>query len=90
MGGVAGDPVAGGFADAPHLRAINGNERVIARLAGLHFDENDEISASRNNVDLAAVGCIGLREYLPAGQAQPEAREKLRFNTQSAGAATIL
>lgn len=90
MGGMAGNPVAGGFADAAHLRAINGKERVIARFAGFDFDENNKVAAPRDNVDLATMGCIGLRENPPAGQAQPEAREKLRFNPQSAGAATIL
>ena len=90
MSAVAGQPMARGFGDALHFGAINGHQRPIARFARLHFHENDQLPAPRDNINLAALGCVRQIENAPATQTQPHTREKFSLDPEASGAATIL
>ena len=86
------------IATPPGAGAIGGDQLAVDHDAGLH--RNRELPGvlqllyeidivGDDHVDLAAMGRIGLRKNVPAGEAQPEACEKFRFDPDTAGAATF-
>jgi hypothetical protein len=88
-GGMARQPMTGGFGEAGDFTTINGEQRCISLSARFHLDENDQGAALGDNVYFAAMCGIGMGEDLPAGHAQKEACEKFRFDPEATGAATI-
>lgn len=68
----------------------NGLKNALALLAVLHFDEGDQLAASRDDVEFARRGGVAPRQDAPAREPEAQRAESFRRKTPRVSRASLL